>query len=120
MTVLGLMHVGWFTSNLLAAWSTAILEQLFAQVWVYADMSFGFGGVFIGVGLLRGARWARVSGIVLCLLAVFSNSLWFIEYYDQGLPRLVLVGTAFATLLAALGAYLLLFRWPTPDERPSP
>jgi ABC-type uncharacterized transport system permease subunit len=118
MTVLGLMHIAWFMSNLLTAWSNAVLEQLFEQVWVYADMSFGFGGLVVGIALIRGAHWARIAGVILCLLAVFSNSLWFIQYYDQGLPRLELTGTAFASALAAIGAYLLLFRWPGENATP--
>jgi TIR domain len=117
MTVLGLMHIAWFTSNLLAALSTGALQQMFQQVWTVADMSFGFGGLFIGIGTIYGAHWARISGVILCLLAAFSNFLWFVEYYDKDLPRLMLVGTGLASLLAVLGSYLLLFRWPPPLEK---
>jgi hypothetical protein len=112
MTVVGLMHIAWFTSNLLAALSASALPQMFQQVWTYADMSFGFGGLVIGIGTIYGARWARMSGVILCLLAAFSNFLWFVDYYDKDLPRLMVVGTGFASLLAILGAYLLLFRAP--------
>jgi len=80
-------------------------------------MSFGFGGLIIGISTIAGGGWARSAGIILCLLAAFSNLLWFIEYFDHGLPRLMLVGTDLASLLAAVGAYLLLFHWPSPAEK---
>ena len=112
MTVIGLMHIGWFTSNLLTALSRGTVQQMFQEVWTFADMSFGFGGLIIGIGTISAAHWARSSGIVLCLLAASSNLLWFSDYFDRGLPRPVLFGTALTSLLAMLGAYLLLFRWP--------
>jgi TIR domain len=117
MTVIGLMHIGWFTSNLLTALSRSTVQQMFQEVWTFADMSFGFGGLIIGIGTISGAHWARSSGIVLCLLAASSNLLWFSDYFDRGLPRLVLFGTALTSLLAMLGAYLLLFRWPSPVQK---
>jgi hypothetical protein len=117
MTVIGLMHVGWFTSNLSAASAAGAVQQMFQDVWTFADMSFGFGGLVIGIGTLSGARWARNSGIVLCLLAASSNLLWFSDYFDRGLPRLMLIGTGITSLLAILGAYLLLFRWHSPVEK---
>lgn len=112
MTVIGLMHIGWFASNLLAASAAGALQQMFQDVWTFADMSFGFGGLIVGVGTIAGAHWARMSGIVLCLLAAASNLLWFSDQFDKGLPRLMLLGTGITSLLAILGAYLLLFRWP--------
>ncbi len=117
MTVIGLMHIGWFTSNLLAALAAGAVQQMFQQVWTFADMSFGFGGLIIGIGTISGARWARNSGIVLCLLAAASNLLWFSDYFDRGVPRLMLIGTGLTSLLAILGLYLLLFRWPLPVEK---
>ena len=117
MTVIGLMHIGWFTSNLLTALSRSTVQQMFQEVWTFADMSFGFGGLIIGIGTISGAHWARSSGIVLCLLAASSNLLWFSDYFDRGLPRPVLFGTALTSLLAMLGAYLLLFRWPSPVQK---
>jgi hypothetical protein len=117
MTVIGLMHIGWFMSNLLAALAAGAVQQIFQEVWTFADISFGFGGLIIGIGTISGAPWARSSGIVLCLLAASSNLLWFSDYFDRGLPRLILVGTGLTSLLAILGAYLLLFRWPSPVER---
>jgi hypothetical protein len=117
MTVIGLMHIAWFTSNLLTAWGAGAVPQLFQQVWNFADMSFGFGGLIIGIGIICGAHWARSSGIVLCLLAASSNLLWFSDYFDRGLPRLMLIGTGLTSLLAILGAYLLLFRWPLPGQK---
>jgi len=118
MTVIGLMHIGWFTSNLLTALAAGAVPQMFAEVWTFADMSFGFGGLVIGIGMIVGAPWARVAGIVLCLLAAASNLLWFSDVYDRGLPRLMLTGTALTALLAIVGAYLLLFRWPAQAEKP--
>jgi hypothetical protein len=108
----GLMHIAWFTANLLSALSIDAVPQMFQQVWTFADMSFGFGGLVIGIGTIYGTHWARFSGVILCLLIAFSNLLWFIDSYDKEMPRLMLVGTGFASLLAVLGAYLLLFRWP--------
>ena len=92
MTVIGLMHIGWFTSNLLTALSRGTVQQMFQEVWTFADMSFGFGGLIIGIGTISAAHWARSSGIVLCLLAASSNLLWFSDYFDRGLPRPVLFG----------------------------
>lgn len=116
MIVVGLMHIAWFISSLLAAVSAGALGPMFQQVWNYADMSFGFGGLVIGIGAIRGAHWARIAGIILCLLAASSNLLWFVDYYDKDLPRLMVVGTALASVLAVVGAYLLLFRAP-PEKK---
>jgi hypothetical protein len=117
MTVIGLMHIGWFTSNLLAALAAGTVQQMFQEVWTFADMSFGCGGFIIGIGTISGANWARSSGIALCLLVASSNLLWFSDYFDRGLPRLVLLGTGLTSLLAIVGAYLLLFRWPLAVEK---
>ena len=117
MTVVGLMEIAWFTTSLLSALSNDNVRMLFQEVWVYADMSFGFGGLVFGLSIIRGAHWGRLGGIILCLLMVFSNLLWFITYYDQELPRLVLFGTGFASMLAAVGVYLLLMHWPQPREQ---
>ena len=76
-------------------------------------MSFGFGGLIIGISMMAGARWARSGGIILCLLV----ALWFSDYFDRDLPRLMLVGTGLTSLLAAVGAYLLLVHWPSPAEK---
>ena len=51
------------------------------------------------------------------MLVAFSNLLWFSDYFDRDLPRLMLVGTGLASLLAAVGAYLLLVHWPSPAEK---
>jgi hypothetical protein len=117
MTVIGLMHIAWFTSNLLSALAAGAVAQMFQDVWTFADMSFGFGGLIIGISMIAGAAWARNAGIVLCLLAASSNLLWFSQYFDRGLPRLMLVGTALTSVLAAVGAYLLLLRWPSPLQK---
>ena len=75
-------------------------------------MAFGLGGLIIGIGTISVAHWARVGGIILCLLIASSNLLWFTDYYDKDLPRLMLVGTALTSLLAMVGADLLMFRAP--------
>jgi hypothetical protein len=118
MTVIGLMHTGWFTSNLLSASAVGTVARMFQDVWTYADMSFGIGGLVVGIGTLVGARWARVAGIVLCVLVAASNLLWLSDAFDKGVPRLMLVGTAITAVLAIVGTYLLLFRWPPPGEKP--
>src|SRR5262249_52167157 len=69
MTVVGLMHIAWFTSNLLSASAAGAVAQMFQDVWTYADMSFGFGGLIIGISMIAGAHWTRSAGIILCLLA---------------------------------------------------
>ena len=117
MTVIGLMETAWFTANLLAAMEANAVQKMFEGVWSFADMSFGFGGLVIGIGVIRGADWARIAGIILCLLAFASNLLWFSDNFDPALPRFILIGTGLTTLLAGLGAYLLLFRWPSPLEK---
>jgi len=81
------MHIGWFMANLMSAFSNGNIAQMFQVVWMFADMSFGFGGLIIGIGTLFRKHWTRGSGIVLCLLAAFSNLLWFSEYFDKALPR---------------------------------
>jgi hypothetical protein len=117
MTVIGLMHIGWFTSNLLSAFAAGAVQQMFQEVWTFADMSFGFGGLIIGIAIVSRAHWARSSGIVLCLLAAGSNFLWLGDNFDSGLPRLILAGTGITLLLAVVGVYLLLFRWPLQFEK---
>ncbi len=112
MTVLGIMHIGWFIQNLTSAFSAGAAGHIFMNVWSYADIAFGLGGVFVGIATIYARYWARFGGIILCLLASFSNSLWFIDNFDKGLPRLMLTGTAFATLLFILGIYLYLYKWP--------
>jgi hypothetical protein len=117
MTVIGLMHIGWFTSNLLTASAAGAVARMFQEVWTFADMSFGIGGLVIGIGTLVGARWSRVAGIVLCLLVAASNLLWLSDVFDKGVPRLMLLGTALTAVLAIVGTYLLLFRWPAPADK---
>jgi len=117
MTVIGLMHIAWFTRNLVSALAAGAVAQMFQDVWTFADMSFGFGGLIIGISMMAGASWARIGGIILCLLAASSNLLWFSDYFDRDLPRLMLVGTGLTSLLAAVGAYLLLVHWPSPAEK---
>ena len=112
MTVLGMMHLGWFIQNLTFAFSSNAVGNIFMNVWHYADIAFGLGGVFIGIATIYARYWSRFGGIILCLLASFSNSLWFIDNFDKGLPRLMLTGTAFSTLLFILGIYLYLYKWP--------
>src|SRR5262249_34137380 len=73
ITVIGLMEVAWFTSNLLTAWSLGAVEKMFETPWSFADMAFGFGGLVAGIAILVGAQWARSAGIVLCALIVASN-----------------------------------------------
>jgi hypothetical protein len=112
MTVLGMMHFGWFISNLASAFSSSAVGNIFLDVWTYADIAFGLGGVIVGIGTIYARYWARFGGIILCLLASFSNLLWFIDNFDKELPRLMLTGTAFALLLFILGIYLYLYKWP--------
>jgi hypothetical protein len=116
MTVIGLMELAWFSSNLLAAWARGAVGLMFENPWHFADMAFGVGGLVSGIGILAGAQWARSAGIVLCVLIVASNVLWFSDYFDKGQSRVVPLGTALATVLAIIIAYLLLFRWPARAE----
>jgi hypothetical protein len=69
--------------TLLAASAAGAVRQMFQDVWTFADMSFGLGGLIVGVGTIAGAHWARMSGIVLCLLAAASNLLWFSDQFDK-------------------------------------
>jgi hypothetical protein len=118
MIALGLMHAGWFASNVAAAWASGGLGRMFLEVWTYADVIFGVGGLVVGTGTFFGRQWARIGGITLCLLITFSNALWFIEYFDKGLPRLMLAGTGFTLLLAMIGIYVYAFRWPATAGKP--
>jgi hypothetical protein len=61
MTVIGLMHIAWFTSNLVSALAAGVTQQMFQEVWTYADMSFGFGGLIIGISMIAKAGWARTA-----------------------------------------------------------
>jgi hypothetical protein len=120
MIALGLMHAGWFASNVAAAWASGGLGRMFLEVWTYADVIFGIGGLAIGTGTFFGRQWARTGGITLCLLITFSNLLWFIEYFDKGLPRLMLAGTGFTLLLAVVGVYVYAFHWPAAAAKSPP
>jgi hypothetical protein len=117
MTAIGLLHLGWFISNLLTAFSAGIAQNIFHDVWTLADVIFGFGGLIVGIVTLSGAHLARSSGIVLCLLVASSNLLWFSDNFDRGLPRAVFLGTGVTLVLAMVGAYFLLFRWPSPVDK---
>jgi hypothetical protein len=117
MTVVGLMHLAWFLSNLLAAMAGDGIRQMFEEVWNFADVSFGFGGLIIGIALLAGAQWGRSAGIVLCLLIVASNLMFLSDPFDRKLTPMILAGTSLTALAALVGAYLLLFRWPPPAEK---
>jgi hypothetical protein len=112
MTVIGLMHLAWFIANLLAAMAGDGVRQMFQHVWNFADLSFGVGGTIIGIAILRGASWARGAGVVVCLLMVASNLMFFSDSFDRPLPWMIVIGTSLTALLALLGVYLLLFRWP--------
>jgi hypothetical protein len=117
MTAQGLMHSAWFVTNVVTAAAAGSLQELLLQVWNYADMTFGLGGLVIGIGTIFARPWARVGGIILCLLAIFSNFLWFVEFFDKSMPRLMLVGTGFALLLFIVGIYMYLFRWPASADK---
>jgi hypothetical protein len=114
MLAQGLMSTAWFLTNLFTAIAGGLLSVMFLQVWSYADATFGFGGVIVGIGTLLAKPWARATGVTLCLLAAFSNFMWFVDIFDKDMPRLVVVGTGLATLLFIAGVYMYLFRWPAP------
>jgi hypothetical protein len=107
MTVIGLMHLAWFIANLLAAMAGDGVRQMFQQVWSFADLSFGVGGTIIGIAILRGASWARGAGVVVCLLMVASNLMFFSDSFDRSLPWMIVIGTSVTAFLAFVGAYLL-------------
>lgn len=119
ITAQGIMHLGWFIANFSSASSRGAAAIIFLDVWNYADIAFGLGGVIVGIATIFAKDWARFGGIILCFLASFSNSLWFIDNFDKGLPRLMLTGTAFALLLFILGIYLYLFKWPAKGKNSS-
>ena len=110
------MHTGWFAANVLRHIAPASLGRMFLEVWSFADASFGFGGIVVGIGTLSQALGPRCRRD-LCLLAAFSNLLWFVDIFDKGVPRLMVVGTGLATLLFILGIYMYLFRWPAPASK---
>ncbi len=114
MTAQGLMHTAWFIANLGSAYSYSEIERVLLDVWSYADFAFGIGGLIVGVSTICKKLWARFGGIILCVLASFSNSLWFVDNFDKSLSRLVLTGTGFATLLFFLGIHVYACKWP-PD-----
>jgi hypothetical protein len=117
MLAQGLMSTGWFVANVLGHIAAGSLGRMFLDVWNFADAAFGFGGIVIGIGTLYARPWARTAGATLCFLAVFSNFMWFVDHFDKGMPRLVVVGTALATLLFILGITMYLFRWPAPASK---
>src|SRR5262249_252526 len=59
MTVIGLMHIAWFTRNLVSALAAGAVAQMFQDVWTFADMSFGFGGLILGIRMMAGGKWGR-------------------------------------------------------------
>jgi hypothetical protein len=117
MTAQGLIHIAWYLTNLATASAAGRTTELFLQVWSYADMAFGFGGLVVGVGTILRRQWARAGGVMLCVLASLSNFLWFVEFFDKPIPRLEMVGTGLALLMFIAGAYLYLFRWPATANR---
>jgi TIR domain len=118
MLAQGVIHVAWFSTYAIPGFlGTDNLQRLFQNIWVYADMIYGFGGLIVGLGTIYGRAWARISGITLCLLGVFGNFLWFVQFFDKPVERLVLVATGFGLLLAVIGSYFYAFRWPTPANK---
>ena len=112
IVVFGLIHSAWFGTNLLAAMDAGLVRQMSRDVWSYPDLIFGIGGLVVGFGTLTGGSWARVGGMILCMLILFGNFFWFVEHFDKDLPRLVYIATACSLPLAALGLYMYALRWP--------
>jgi hypothetical protein len=47
MTAQGFMHIAWFIRNLALSYNSGTVGKMFIDVWSYADIAFGFGGVVI-------------------------------------------------------------------------
>ena len=116
MLALGLMHLGWFGSNVYAAATSGVIERIVLDVWNSVDAAIGFGGVAIGIGTFIGQSWSRYGGITLCMLGASCNLMWLIESFDKELPRLVVAGTALALPLFIVCFFLYLLRWSAPPS----
>lgn len=116
MLAQGIVHVIWFSLNVINAMDTGATGQTFRDIWMYADMIFGFGGLVVGIGTLYGHTWGRVSGITLCLLMSFGNLLWFVDQFDQDVSRLVFAATGVGLILGSVALYFYAFRWPAADS----
>ncbi|HEY5856486.1 MAG TPA: hypothetical protein VIW24_21240 [Aldersonia sp.] len=48
--------------------------------WGWIHLILGVVVVLVGIALLTGATWARISGVILLALSIVANFLW-IPYY---------------------------------------
>lgn len=117
MIAQGIVHVAWFSTNVLTALDAGVLKQMFHSIWMFADMIFGFGGLGAGIGTILGKTWGRLGGITICMLLIGGGLLWFINSFDKDIPRLLYAATGLGVILGLLGAYMYVFRWPVPDSR---
>jgi hypothetical protein len=54
--------------------------QFDLTTWGWIHLVLGIVVVLVGIGLLTGATWARVSAIVIAALAIIANFLWIPWY----------------------------------------
>jgi len=54
--------------------------QLDATTWGWVHIVVGLVAVLAGVGLLYGALWARILGVIIAALSIIANFLW-LPYY---------------------------------------
>ncbi len=77
MLVIGLMHiiaglVGLFNIDFYVATSNALIAFDFTT-WGWIHLAAGVLLLATGIGVLAGAAWARVSGVILTSIAVLVN-----------------------------------------------
>ncbi|MFE5486346.1 hypothetical protein [Streptomyces sp. NPDC056527] len=44
--------------------------------WGWIHLALGVIAFIVGIGLLKGANWARVGGVVMAALVVIANFMW--------------------------------------------
>ena len=56
------------------------LFQFDVTTWGWVHIVIGLIGAGTGVGLLYGASWARIVGVVVAAVSVIANFLWLLYY----------------------------------------
>ena len=60
--------------------SSGLVVNIDYTAWGWAHLIIGLVAVAAGVGLMRGATWARVLGITVAAISAIANFLWMPAY----------------------------------------
>src|SRR4051794_36274871 len=110
LVLLGVLHVctgliGLFRPEIMAGSRMDRLLPIGLSALAWAHMLLGVVATFVGVGLIRGRRWARLSAIALALLSAIGN-FTVIRVYPVWSVTCIVLATVVMYAVAAHGSEL--------------